>query len=154
MSSRPSPLRRDIFDQLITASNDSNPPVRQLRVLVVDDYPDAAETLAMLLKFWGHEARVCHSGEEALQIARTFRPGAARLDIALPAMDGLELGRCLLQQKECAGVVLVAITGYPDSEHRRRSREAGFTMHLAKPVDLDELRAFLDDVSEKDRQHG
>ena len=67
-------------------------------MLVVDDYPDAAESLTMLLKYWGHEVRFCHSGPEALTAARTFRPGAALLDIGLPGMVGYNLARRLRDQ--------------------------------------------------------
>ena len=119
-----------------------------LRILVVDDNEDAADTLAMLLEAGGHEVLVEHDSRRALERAREGGPeGAPRvclLDIGLPDMDGAELARRLRALPETAGAVLVAVTGYSQDSDRERTRAAGFDHHLVKPIDLDQLYAILD----------
>jgi signal transduction histidine kinase/ActR/RegA family two-component response regulator len=121
-----------------------------LRILVVDDNEDAADTLAMLLEASGHEVLVEHGSRRALARAREAGPeGAPRvclLDIGLPDMDGAELARHLRAQPETAGALLVAVTGYGQDSDRERTRAAGFDHHLVKPIDLDKLHAILDSV--------
>jgi CheY-like chemotaxis protein len=104
---------------------------------------DAAESLAMLLRLWGHEVVVAHNGPEALRAAGAQRPEVALLDISLPGMDGYELARRLRGQLGLGQAVLVALTGWGQEEDRRRSKEAGFGHHLVKPVDLSELQDLL-----------
>lgn len=104
-----------------------------LRVLVVDDNRDAAESLAMVLRLSGHHAETAFSGTEALQVAPDFDPDLVLLDIGLPEMDGHEVAR-RLRRLLPHGVRLVAITGYGTPEDRRRSSESGFDEHLVKPV--------------------
>jgi PAS domain S-box-containing protein len=118
-------------------------PARRLRVLVVDDNRDAAVSLAMLLRLWGHEARTAHDGPSALKAALSYRPEVVLLDIGLPGPDGYEVARRLRAVLSPAAVRLVAVTGYGQEEDRRRSREAGFDAHLVKPAALDELYALL-----------
>jgi len=112
-------------------------------VLVVDDNPDAAATLAELLVLWGHEVRVVHDGRLALEEARQFHPEVVLLDIGLPYMDGYEVARRLGEQAERQGLRLVAVTGYGQEEDRRKAQEAGFDDHLVKPVDPDHLQQLL-----------
>src|SRR6202035_1696475 len=107
---------------------------RTVRVLIVDDNVDAAESLAMLLRLWGHEVAVAHDGPGALRAAETQPPEVALLDIGLPGMDGYELARRLRPQPGLERTVLVALTGWGQEEDRRRSQEAGFDHHLVKPV--------------------
>ncbi len=114
-----------------------------LRVLVVDDNADVAYSLSLLLRQWGHEPSVAHDGPEALAVVATFRPDVALLDVALPRMDGYEVGRQLRQLPGLEGLTLLALTGYADAETQRRSQEAGFAAHLVKPADLSQLRALL-----------
>ena len=118
-----------------------------LRILVVDDNEDAADTLAMLLEVSGHEVLVEHSPHKALARAGDAAPKVCLLDIGLPDMDGAELARRLRAMPETAGALLVAVTGYGQENDRARTREAGFDHHLVKPIDLDRLYAVLDDYA-------
>jgi signal transduction histidine kinase/ActR/RegA family two-component response regulator len=120
-----------------------NPPVAARRILVVDDMPDAAKSLAMLLELLGHDVRTAHDGPSGLQIAQTLLPEIVLLDIGLPGMDGLEVARRLRQEIGLKDALVVALTGYGMEEDRRRSQEAGFNAHLIKPVDLQELQTLL-----------
>jgi CheY-like chemotaxis protein len=114
-----------------------------LRVLVVDDNPDAAQSLALFLKAEGHEVRTATDGPSALAVAKQYRPELILLDIGLPGMDGYEVARRLRQQEEARNVKLVAVTGYGQEEDRRQAREAGFDAHLIKPTELTDLQRLL-----------
>ncbi len=114
-----------------------------VRVLVVDDNIDSAESLAMLLKLWGHEVRTAYEGRSALTMARGGWPDVVLLDIGLPEMDGNEVARRLREEHGPARPRLVAVTGYGQQEDRLRSRQAGFDHHIVKPVDPEELLAAL-----------
>jgi two-component system CheB/CheR fusion protein len=118
------------------------------RVLIVDDNPDAAESLALVLTCAGHEVRTAYSGPAALGLVGEFRPDAVLLDIGLPGMNGYEVTRRLRLRQEFAHVLFVAVTGYGGEEDRRRSREAGCDFHLTKPVDP---RALLDILASRAR---
>jgi CheY-like chemotaxis protein len=118
-------------------------PGRGLRVLVVDDNVDAAETLAEIVEGWGYEARVAYKGEAAVRLAREFRPDAVLCDIGLPGMDGYDVAQALRSAPETAGAHLIAVTGYGQHRDVSRSREAGFDAHLVKPVDSAELERRL-----------
>jgi len=113
------------------------------RVLVVDDNVDSAESMAVLLRLYGHDVRLAHDGEAALEEARSFRPDVMFLDIDLPKMDGYEVARRLRLEPAMGGLTLVAMTGYGQEEERRRTREAGFHSHLVKPVDFEMLQELL-----------
>jgi PAS domain S-box-containing protein len=113
------------------------------RLLVVDDNVDAAETLAMLMRMWGHEVRLAFTGPEALRAAEQFRPEIIVLDIGLPEINGYEVARRLRARPEFATATLIALTGYGQEEDRRRSNDAGFDHHLTKPVAPDALRQLL-----------
>jgi PAS domain S-box-containing protein len=104
------------------------------RVLIVDDNHDAASTLEMLLQSLGHETRVVHSGVEALQAAPEFKPDVVLLDIGLPGIDGYEVARRLRSMTTERPFKIVAVTGWDQEADKRRSEEAGFDMHLVKPV--------------------
>jgi PAS domain S-box-containing protein len=118
-----------------------NPQSR--RVLVVDDNIDAAETLADLLKLWGHEVCVAHDGAGGLKAAREYRPEVILLDIGMPDMDGYEVARRLRAEEAGRQAQLLAVTGYGQAEDRQRAREAGFDHHLTKPVDPEVVRDLL-----------
>ena len=120
----------------------SLPPPALRRVLVVDDNTDSAETMAEMLKLWGHEVATAHDGPGALEAARAQQPDAVLLDLGLPVMDGYETAR-RLRQEGLGGQLLVAVTGYGTAEDRRRAAEAGFDTHLTKPVSPEALRAVL-----------
>jgi CheY-like chemotaxis protein len=112
------------------------------RVLVVDDNADSAETMAEMLKLWGHEVQMAHDGPGALEAARAQHPDAVLLDLGLPIMDGYETAR-RLRQEGLGGKLLVAVTGFGGAEARRRTAEAGFDTHLTKPVSPEALRQVL-----------
>jgi CheY-like chemotaxis protein len=118
-----------------------------LKLLVVDDNMDAAMTLGMLLEACGHEVAVEYGSAPALARARVERPEACLLDIGLPEMDGIELARRLRAQPETAGAVLIAVTGYGQEQDRQRALAAGFSYHLVKPVDMDELGEVLAEIA-------
>ena len=118
---------------------------QSLRVLVVDDNQDAAESLAILLRHAGCDVRTAHDGLEAVGAAAVFRPDVAILDLGLPGLNGYDVGR-RIRKDLGAGVLLIAATGWGQEEDRRRTAEAGFNYHLTKPVELDELRRLLASV--------
>ena len=115
----------------------------KLKVLVVDDDCDTAETLALLVQHWGHEARTAFDGRGGLEVAAEYRPGVVLLDLNLPDLDGLTVAGEL---RRMAGdeLRLVAVTGWGRQEDRERSQEAGFDRHLLKPLDPAELKRLLD----------
>jgi signal transduction histidine kinase len=110
------------------------------RILVVDDNDDAALSLKKALERLGYSVAIAHDGPAALRAAAVFEPEIALLDIGLPVMDGYELGRRLLALRR---VHLVALSGYGQEADRRRSAEAGFEVHLTKPVDLRHLESVM-----------
>jgi PAS domain S-box-containing protein len=118
-------------------------PAHSLRVLVVDDNVDQADSAALLLRVSGHEVRVAYSAPAGLEAAAEYRPHLVLMDIGLPGMDGYEAARRLRQQAGLKDTVLVAVTGYGQESDRQRSREAGFDHHLVKPVNMKELEAVL-----------
>ena len=106
------------------------------RVLVVDDNEDAAASLAEALSDMGHVVEVAHDGPAALAKLETFSPDVALLDIGLPLMDGYELARRIRHEPRLAEIRLVSITGYGQASDKLRAQEAGFDVHLVKPVEL------------------
>jgi CheY-like chemotaxis protein len=117
------------------------PPGR--RVLVVDDNRDLAESLAMILRFWGHDVTVAYNGREALEVARSCQPDVVFLDIGLPHLNGFEVARAMRADPDLRGARIVAVTGYGRDEDRERCRDVGFDLHLTKPVDPWRLQALL-----------
>jgi PAS domain S-box-containing protein len=113
------------------------------RVLVVDDNPDVAESLGLLLEALGAEVRVVHSGAEALAEVASFDPELVLLDIGMPEMDGYEVARRIRHSLPERRLALVALTGWGQEEDRRRARDAGFDHHLTKPADAAVLQALL-----------
>src|SRR4051794_22000498 len=104
------------------------------RILVVDDDRDTAETLACLLRLFGHDVRIALDGYQAMEIARRVRPRYVLLDLGLPGLDGYQVASRLRQElPETIG--LIAITGYGCEEDRRRALAAGFDHHFVKPLD-------------------
>lgn len=122
------------------------PAAGSRRVLLVDDNRDAAEALRMLLEMKGHQVRVVHDGRAALEAFADEVPDVILLDIGLPRMDGLEVARRIRALPTGGDVVLCAVTGWGQDEDKRRSEEAGFDIHLTKPVDLGRLDAVLRDA--------
>lgn len=123
----------------------------QLRILVVDDNVDAAETLSALLEFSGYQVRVAYHGAGALAQAADFQPQLLFLDIGLPDMDGYALARAMRQVAGMAEATLIALTGWGTEQDRAQSREAGFDQHLTKPVDFVSVQMMLADLAAKPR---
>lgn len=113
------------------------------RVLVVDDNVDAAETLVMFLALAGHEARMAHDGHQAIEVARSFLPQVVLLDIGLPGLSGLDVARRLRGDPALAGAFLVALTGWGTDDDKRTCLDAGFDLHLTKPVDVAAVESAL-----------
>ena len=113
------------------------------RIMVIDDNVDAAEALVMLLDMSGHNARAAFCGQEALDVAMTFRPEVVFLDIGLPGMDGYEVARQLLATPATASAKLIALTGWGTEQDVQKSKKAGFHAHLTKPVDPETVEAML-----------
>ena len=118
-------------------------PARGLRVLVVDDNRDSADSLALWLELAGHEVRTAYGGQEALDAAEAFLPAVVLLDIGMPGMNGYDVARGLREQPATRTALLVAMTGWGQDEDRCRSQEAGFDQHLVKPVDPQHLKNLL-----------
>jgi CheY-like chemotaxis protein len=116
-----------------------------LRILIVDDNQDAANSLGMVLDMMQIDNRITYNGEDAIALVGDYAPAAVLLDIGMPGMDGYEVARRI----RLAGhedVLLVAVTGWSQVEDRQKSRAAGFDHHLSKPVDLDGLHTLLSKV--------
>ena len=117
---------------------------RTLRVLVIDDNADAADMLGRALLAHGYAAQVAYDGLHALRVVGEFRPHVAFIDIGLPVMDGYELARHLREDPACAGMRLIAVTGYGQASDRARALAAGFEAHLVKPVDWESITRLLE----------
>lgn len=117
-----------------------------LRVLIIDDDPDVADSMFMLIEALGYDARAVKNGSEALSELATYSPHVALIDIEMPGMDGWETARRIRERPEGVNMLLVAITGYGQVEDKLKSQEAGFDHHIVKPVDGVELGSFLDAI--------
>lgn len=118
---------------------------RGLRILVVEDDADTAESMATLLRCWGHQAAVVRNGFEAVKVVEADCPDLVLLDLAMPGMDGFQVARRLRQLllPDRKIPFLIAVSGYGDKQSCQESHEAGIDLHLVKPVDLPALQALL-----------
>lgn len=114
-----------------------------LRILLVDDNTDAAESLASLLTLIGHETLIAHEGNEAIAKAQSFLPHIAFLDLGLPGMDGYQLAEALQQIPALQGLHLIALTGWGGKEDREKTAAAGFAEHLTKPTGFEDIQAVI-----------
>jgi two-component system CheB/CheR fusion protein len=114
-------------------------PTAPTRVLLVEDQPDAAESLLMILELLGHHVRVVHDGRAALEAARANAPDIMLIDIGLPGMDGYQVAQAIRADPALRRLLLVALTGYGRPEDKARAIAAGFDYHLVKPVDVGAL---------------
>ncbi len=117
---------------------------RKPRVLVVDDYADAAELLAEAHSMAGYQVSTVNDGVAAIELAAREPRGAAFVDIGMPGMDGYEVARQLRAQPSGRDMYLVALTGHSGDAEKRRSAEAGFDLHLVKPVDVTSVATLLE----------
>jgi len=136
---------------LESPSDAERPATIARRILVVDDNQDAANSLAMLLQFGGHDVHTAYNGVDAVAAAANLKPDVILLDIGLPGINGFEAGRQIRQQRSDRKVTLVALTGWGQDVDRRRSLEAGFDFHLVKPVEFSALEKILEAVPAADR---
>jgi len=122
---------------------------RRCRVLIIDDHTDSADSLGLLLRQYGYDVAVAYTGKAGIEKARRFRPRVVLCDIGLPdGMDGYAVARAFRGDPKASRTYVVALSGYGRDEDRRRARDAGFDVHLTKPVDCAELRRLLEAASQ------
>ncbi len=127
---------------------DAAPHLAARKILVIEDNVDAAATLRDFLELSGHEVELAASGTDGVQAARQLHPEVVLCDLGLPGMTGYEVATALRKDPETRSAKLIAVTGYGRDEDRRRSKEAGFDLHLTKPVDPNQLKALLQENGE------
>ncbi|MBS7776738.1 chemotaxis protein CheB [Acidovorax sp. CCYZU-2555] len=128
--------------EVVEPGNGPNVAFKARRVLVVDDNVDAANGIAELLRMWGHEVALAYDGYAGLEVARTFDPDVALLDIGLPTMTGYALARKLRKAKT-EGLFLVAVTGYGQPSDVTAAKESGFDLHVVKPLNVGHMQRLL-----------
>ncbi|MBA4017764.1 MAG: hybrid sensor histidine kinase/response regulator [Pirellula sp.] len=127
-------------------SEQATVPVMTLRILVIDDNRDAADSLAAMLQVSGHELRIAYDGEQGVTVATEFTPEVIFLDIGLPNLNGYEVARLIREQPFGQHVQLIALSGWGQEEDKRRSKEAGIDLHMVKPLDPLSLNKLLSDL--------
>lgn len=146
-------VRLPLLERRVEPVIDKTPPVSvhgnaarssPIRVLIVDDYVLATESLATLLQELGFETQIAYDGASALAAVAQFRPAVALVDIGLPVMDGYEVARRLRRTPGCEHLPLVALTGYGQQSDRERVKQAGFDEHLVKPVDAERIGTLIE----------
>ena len=137
------PLDEDRPPESVPADSPTGEGARTLRVLIVEDSLDAAQTLQDLLQSLGYDVSVAYTGPEGLQAALQLHPNVILCDIGLPGLDGYQMAIRLREQPAGRSTRIMAVTGYGGAGDRRRAKEAGFDHHMTKPVDLDELESLL-----------
>ena len=134
----PAPRRRPASGSTLRAADSK-------RILVLDDNRDSADSLAMLLELKGHQAKALYSAEAALRLAPSFQPHVVFMDLSMPGMDGFEALAALKALPQLAAeTTFIAMTGYGQEQDRQRTAEAGFDLHLVKPVDITQLGYIVD----------
>jgi two-component system, OmpR family, response regulator len=116
---------------------------RPLRILVVDDNSDAADTLAFLVRTWGYDTRTVFDGRAAIAVASDYLPDVVLCDLAMPELDGCQVAQ-QLRRHAPHGTLFVAVTAHGDDDHRQRAAYAGFHAHLVKPVEEKGLHRLLE----------
>lgn len=133
-----------------TSGDEQPAPAASLRILVVDDNRDNADSLAAMLRIMGNETRTAYDGDEALRAAEEFRPRVVLLDIGLPKLSGYEVCRRIREQPWGRRMVLIAVTGWGQDDDKRRAEAAGFDRHMVKPVKPQALMKVLTLISPSD----
>jgi signal transduction histidine kinase/ActR/RegA family two-component response regulator len=129
------------------AEETATSPAEARRILVVEDNEDAAATMRDFLELSGHRVALASSGADGVQAARQFHPEIVLCDLGLPGMTGYEVAAALRRDPATSSAKLIAVTGYGRDEDRRRSKEAGFDLHLTKPVDPAQLQRLLHEAA-------
>lgn len=127
----------------VTVGAEPQKDLRRLRILVVDDNVDGAQSLATMLEFMGHETQTAYDGLEAVTLAEQLRPNIIIMDIGMPKLNGLEACRHIREQSWGKNICMVAQTGWGREDDQTRSREAGFDKHITKPADMSEIESIL-----------
>lgn len=128
------------------AEPEGPPPSAPLRVLVVDDNVDSAETIGFVLQRMGHQIRTEYDGLRAIAAADAFRPDLILLDIGLPGMNGHEVAREIRQTPWGGTTTIIAVSGWGEEADRQQSRAAGFDHHVVKPLDYDAVKRLMNTV--------
>lgn len=140
-------VRLPIFHDLKTVTvpeREDVPSVQlDLKILVVDDNRDGADSLSIILRAMGNQTRIAYDGAQAIEVAKEFHPDVILLDIGLPSLSGYEVCRRIRQLPGGQQIVIIAQTGWSAKEDRERTREAGFNLHLVKPIDPQALMTLL-----------
>jgi CheY-like chemotaxis protein len=116
---------------------------KRLKVLVVDDNHDVADTCSMLIELSGHQVQIAYTGKDAIAVAERFRPQVIFTDIGLPDIDGYEFAQAIRATPWGNAAALVAVTGWGTEERQRQSVAAGFSHHLTKPIDPRTIESLL-----------
>ncbi len=135
----PAAVEESVLESRALADNVAPIFQRRHQLLIVDDNLDAANSLAILAQLSGYVTHIANDGLAAIEMAEIVRPEAIIMDLGMPRMSGFEAARWVRQQPWGKDTVLIAVTGWGQEEDRRRSREAGFDVHLTKPVDSAQL---------------
>ena len=122
-------------------------PARGMKVLIVDDMMEVAQTVGWVIEEMGHTYRLVHDGRQVLEAARDFRPAAILLDIGLPGLDGYAVCRLLRQDPELKDTTIIAQSGWGQDRHKASAAEAGFDHHLVKPIDFRALERLIAEVA-------
>lgn len=122
------------------------------RVLVVDDNPYCADSFARIISLLGHVTETAYSGSEAVKRASEFSPDMVLLDIGMPGMDGYEAVKRIRQDNPHAAPILVAVTAWAREEDKDRAYDAGFDLHVSKPVSLERLKELTALLRPSDRR--
>ena len=134
---------------MVKAVSDKPKAKHVLRVLIVEDNHDSADSLSLLLRLWGYEHRVAYDGVSGLHTARSYRPNCLILDVGLPRLNGYDLARQIRQEPGLERAKLIALTAYSSEPHPQRVKEAGFDIYLVKPAppaELERVLTMLDEV--------
>jgi CheY-like chemotaxis protein len=139
------PLLQDQGTPSVESAQSQAPKARSngLRVLVVDDNQDVAQTMGQLLQWFGFEVQLAYDGDAAIKLTSSFRPDAVLLDIGLPVIDGYEIARRLRARPAGDQLIIIAASGYGQKEDQQRSLAAGCDRHLTKPIDPTQLTDLL-----------
>jgi CheY-like chemotaxis protein len=137
------PLGTPLETPDVEASADVLVPGAGLKILVVDDSRDAADTCAILLELSGHHVQTAYTGQRALELAEAFRPHVLMLDIGIPDLDGYQVARKIRASSWGRSAILIAVTGWGQEEDRHRAFDAGFNHHLTKPIAAETVESLI-----------
>ena len=137
-------------DAAETRVPDAQPDAARRRVLIVDDVPDAAESLGRLLSTLGHEVALSYNGIDGVAAARRLHPEVMLVDIGMPGMNGHEVCKRVREQPEGDSIFMIALTGFGQQSDRAATRESGFNLHLVKPVDGEALSQLISSVPRRE----